>query len=241
MHRGFCHILAPTPPCREWTGVDSDGHHAGVFLVFPRNWTPMHTSRYGVIYADPPWHFRNYSARGEGRNATSHYDCLSLEQLAALPVVDWADDDCALFLWAVDPLLDQAFKLLKSWGFTYKTVAFYWVKTNKIDTGTFFTGLGYWTRANPEQCLLATRGNPKRQATDVQRLLVAARREHSRKPDETYERIERLVEGPYLELFARQARTGWDAWGDQTALFENGAVQTRRRPSRLGSNQMEMF
>ncbi len=185
--------------------------------------------------------FRNYSTRGEGRNATSHYDCLSLDQLAALPVGDWADDDCALFLWAVDPLLDQAFRLLQAWGFAYKTVAFYWVKTNKIDTGTFFSGLGYWTRANPEQCLLGTRGNPKRLATDVQRLLIAPRREHSRKPEEAYDRIERLVAGPYLEMFARETRDGWAAWGNQTELFATGTVETRRRPSRLGSNQMEMF
>ena len=201
----------------------------------------MDAKRYGVIYADPAWHFRNYSARGEGRNATSHYDCPGPEQLAALPVADWAAEDCALFLWAVDPLLDQAFKLLQAWGFAYKTVAFYWVKTNKIDTGSFFTGLGYWTRANPEQCLLATRGKPRRLAADVQRLLFAPRREHSRKPDESFDRIERLVAGPYLELFARRPRPGWDAWGNETALFASGAAATRRRPSRLGSNQMEMF
>ena len=77
----------------------------------------------------------------------------------------------------------------------------------------FFTGMGFWTRANPELCLLATRGKPQRRATDVAKLLIAARREHSRKPDETYGRIERLVEGPYLELFARATRPGWDRRG----------------------------
>jgi N6-adenosine-specific RNA methylase IME4 len=116
--------------------------------------------KYRAIYADPPWSFRNWSAKGTGRNAVSHYDCLSFDRLAALPISDLAADDCVLFLWAVDPLLDKAFDLMRAWGFEYKTVAFYWVKQNANSDG-FFTGLGYWTRANPEQCLLATRGNPR--------------------------------------------------------------------------------
>ena len=82
--------------------------------------------------------------------------------------------------------------------------------------------MGYWTRANPEQCLLATRGSPKRVAKDVRRLVVEKRREHSRKPDEIYSRIERLLDGPYLELFARQTRTGGDSLGDETTLFDKG-------------------
>src|SRR5262245_50210308 len=151
---------------------------------------PMH--RYGAIYADAPWSFRNWSAKGTGRNAVSHYDCLSIDALAALPVAEIAAADCALFLWAVDPLLDKAFELIRAWGFEYKTVGFYWVKQNIRSEG-FFTGLGYWTRANPEQCLLATRGNPRRLAKDVRKLVVEPRREHSRKPDHVRERIERLV------------------------------------------------
>jgi N6-adenosine-specific RNA methylase IME4 len=98
--------------------------------------------RYGAIYADPPWSFRNWSAKGTGRNAVSHYDCLNFEALAALPVAHLAADNCALFLWAVDPLLDKAFELIRAWGFEYKTVGFYY---NKSDG--FFTGLGYWTNA----------------------------------------------------------------------------------------------
>ncbi|MGH6942690.1 MAG: MT-A70 family methyltransferase [Geminicoccaceae bacterium] len=98
----------------------------------------------------------------------------------------------------------------------------------------FFTGLGFWTRANPEPCLLASRGQPKRRAGDVPKLLIAApRREHSRRPDASYERIERLLPGPYLELFARRTRPGWDAWGNQPELFDRGPVATRRRRSRL--------
>ena len=158
------------------------------------------SKRYSVIYADPPWHFRNYSAKGTGRNAVSHYDCLDFEDLAQLPVADFAAKDCALFLWAVDPLLDKAFELIREWGYNYKTVAFYWAKVNRsanlssMQASDFFTGLGYWTRANPEQCLLATRGKPPRKAKDVRRLILDHRREHSRKPDQVYDRIENKLE-----------------------------------------------
>ncbi len=195
--------------------------------------------KYAVIYADPPWYFRNFSKKGEGRNAVSHYNCMSLEQISSLPVGQFADENCALFLWAIDPMLPAAFEVIRAWGFNYKTVGFYWVKTNKnaklesLSEKDFFCGLGYWTRANVEQCLLATRGKPRRMARDVRRLLIGKRREHSRKPVEIYNRIERLVDGPYLELFARESRSGWDAWGDQGGLFDNGVVETRRQPSSL--------
>ena len=135
-------------------------------------------------------------------------------------------------------MLRHAMDVIEAWGFTYKTVAFYWVKLNKgrggifLSPSDFFTGMGFWTRANPELCLLATRGKPQRRATDVAKLLIEARREHSRKPDETYARIERLVDGPYLELFARASRPGWDRLGNQAGLFDQGPVRTRRRPSR---------
>lgn len=193
--------------------------------------------RYGVIYADPPWLFRNWSAKGTGRNAVSHYDCLGINKLMALPIADLAARDCVLFLWATDPLLHRAMQLISAWGFEYKTVGFYWIKLNAKPkhAADFFTGLGYWTRANPEQCLMATRGKPVRIAKDVRRLVIESRREHSRKPDCIREHIERLVSGPYLELFARETKSGWDCWGDQTGLFDNGAVITRRQPSRGGA------
>jgi N6-adenosine-specific RNA methylase IME4 len=194
--------------------------------------------KYRAIYADPPWSFRNWSAKGTGRNAVSHYDCMDFDQLARLPVSDIAADDCVLFLWAVDPLLPKAFELIEAWGFKYKTVGFYWVKQNASEQSDgFFTGLGYWTRANPEQCLLATRGKPRRLAKDVRRLVVDRRREHSRKPDQVRERIERLVHGPYLELFARESKPGWHCWGDQAQLFDRGAVRTRRQPYSLADEE----
>jgi N6-adenosine-specific RNA methylase IME4 len=195
--------------------------------------------RYGTIYADPPWYFKNFSAKGEGRNATSHYDCMRLDEICALPVSDLAMEDCALFLWAIDPMLPQALRVIDAWGFTFKTIGFYWVKLNKsadmenLKLSDFFCGLGYWTRANVEQCLLATRGNPNRVASDVRRLVVEKRREHSRKPEEVYRRIERLTNGPYLELFGRESRPNWDSWGNEPTLFDRGSVNTRRQPSNL--------
>jgi N6-adenosine-specific RNA methylase IME4 len=206
---------------------------------------PARAGEYKVIYADPPWRFATYSDKGKGRSPDAHYDCLSLEEITALPVGTWAARDAVLLLWATDPLLPRALEVIEAWGFTYKTVGFYWVKLNKsaapITSGNgpllaerdFFTGLGFWTRANPEPCLLATRGHPKRSAGDVPKLLIAPRREHSRKPDDAYGRIERLLPGPYLELFARQSRPGWDGWGNQPGLFDRGPVTTRRHPSRL--------
>ena len=130
---------------------------------------------------------------------------MDLAQLAAMEPKRWAAKDCVLFLWATDPLLPKALDLIKAWGFTYKTVGFCWAKTNKradldaLSPDDFFTGLGYWSRANVEQCLLATCGSPPRMAKDVKRLIISPRREHSRKPDQVYDRIERLARGPYLE------------------------------------------
>jgi N6-adenosine-specific RNA methylase IME4 len=195
--------------------------------------------RYGVIYADPPWNFKNFSEKGTGRNAVAHYQCMDFPQIAAMEPQRYATKDCVLFLWATDPMLPKALELIEAWGFTYKTVGFYWAKTNKradleaLSPDDFFTGLGYWSRANVEQCLLATRGSPPRMAKDVKRLVISPRREHSRKPDEIYKRIERLAQGPYLELFARQSRPKWDRWGDQDRLFDAGSVRTRKRPSNM--------
>lgn len=179
-------------------------------------------SDYGVICADPPWHFAVRSPKGAGRSAETHYGTMSLSAIEALPVASWAAADCALFMWAIDPMLPHALRVMERWGFVFKTVGFYWTKTNA--DGSPFTGMGYWTRANPEQCLLGTRGNPKRLSMSVRRLITAPRREHSRKPDEIYtERIPALLPGPYLEMFARTSRPGWDAWGNETEKY---ATQT---------------
>ena len=193
--------------------------------------------RYGAIYADPPWYFRNYSAKGTGRAAIAHYDVMDLDALKGLPIKSLAAKDCALFMWATDPMLPQAIELMSAWGFAFKTIAFNWIKLNKngaskrVEDDPFFTGLGYWTRANPELCLLGTRGKPKRQSKSVRRLVVSERREHSRKPDEVYDRIEQLVGGPYLELFARERRKNWEAIGDQ--LSNSMKRYQRQQPSKI--------
>jgi len=175
--------------------------------------------KYQAILADPPWNFKSYSKKGEGRSAKNHYKVMEQDDLFDMPITVLAANDCVLFLWVTDPMLAEGLRLIGRWGFTYKTVAFYWVKQNKQNSG-YFAGLGYWTRSNPEQCLLATKGKPKRVNKDVRRLIVSPRREHSRKPDKIYTSIERLVSGPYMELFSRTDRKGWDSWGNQTGKWK---------------------
>ena len=186
--------------------------------------------KYRVIYADPPWDFKNWSdkgmyvppVKGKGggsKNATMHYPCMSIKDICEIPVSKIADDNCVLLMWTTDPMLEKSFDVIKSWGFTYKTMGFVWAKTNKTNLG-FFKGLGYWTRANPEYCLLATKGKPKRVSNNVNTLVVSDRREHSRKPDEMYTRIEKLLDGPYVELFARNTKDGWDSWGNEVIKYD---------------------
>ena len=171
--------------------------------------------RYSVIYADPPWTFRTWSSKGKGRSAERHYPCMSKAEIQRLPVQDMAAEDCVLFLWVTFPCLQEGLELIKAWGFKYKTVAFTWVKRCKR-SDNFFAGIGYWTRANAEICLLATKGHPKRQDRNVKQLCVSKLREHSRKPDEVRERIVRLMgDVPRIELFAREKADGWDAWGNE--------------------------
>jgi N6-adenosine-specific RNA methylase IME4 len=122
--------------------------------------------------------------------------------------------DCAVFMWACMPTLPEALDLGMAWGLTYKTTAFTWVKRNRV-ANTFFVGLGYWTRANAELCLLFTRGKPKRKSKRVQQIIYAPVGRHSAKPEAAYQRIEALIDGPYCEVFARNTRPGWDAIGNE--------------------------
>jgi N6-adenosine-specific RNA methylase IME4 len=177
---------------------------------------------YRVGLADPAWHYATYSAKGTGRSACQHYDVMSFEQIAALPVRDLFTDDAWMFLWVLGPHLPQGFKLLEHWGLTYSGLGFVWAKQNKSGNG-WHMGMGFTTRANAEICLLAKYGKPKRKAADVRELIVAPRRKHSRKPDEQYGRIERFTDDPYLELFACQQWPGWTAWGDEIDRFGGGA------------------
>jgi len=181
-----------------------------------RNLTPFPKKKYKIIYADPPYYFKSYSKKGEGRSATQHYNCMEFDHICNLPVNDISDVDCLLFLWVINPFLERTFEIIKRWGFTYKTVGFTWVKTNIWETGSYFTGMGYWTRANPEICLLATKGHPKRISKKVKQLIFSSRQAHSKKPDCVRDKIVELVgDIPRIELFARNKYKGWDSWGNE--------------------------
>ncbi len=139
--------------------------------------------------------------------------CLTTPQISALPVRELAATDCVLFLWAIYPMLPDALVVINAWGFQYKTVAFTWCKQNPSGIGFHF-GMGYWTRSNPEICLLATKGRPKRASRSVPNLVIARRADHSRKPAEVRDHIVALCgDQSRLELFARDKVAGWSAWG----------------------------
>jgi len=203
-----------------------------------------------VIYADPPWSFKTYSKKNQTRAAENHYPVMTLDDIKAIPVSSVAHPDgCVLLLWVTDPMLKEGIEVMEAWGFKYRTVGFTWVKTNRppqrkknlvgkflevwdeivFGVGTFFMGCGYWTRSNPEMCLLGVRGkSPARKSRRVRQLIVSPRREHSRKPDEAYSRIEELLDGPYLEMFARTRwNDDWSVWGSETDKFKEGMICPR--------------
>ena len=175
------------------------------------------TGKFQIVYADPPWSFKNYNNKTSNSNADHHYPCMNMEDIKKLPVKDLADKDCVLFMWCTDPLLNKQLEVIDSWGFNFKTVGFYWIKENKNQTKTrFWKGTGYWTRANPEICVLATIGKPKRINFNVDKLVFATRDIHSRKPQIFKDLIVKLCgDIPRIELFARFKSDGWKAWGDQ--------------------------
>ena len=172
--------------------------------------------QYGAILMDPPWPFEARGDGGKGRAADNHYPTMTMSRISALgeEIAARAAENSVLFLWATSDRLADAMELMERWGFLYRSTAFVWVKEGA-------PGLGYWTRKGAEICLLGTRGRPKRLAKDVAEVIHAPRREHSRKPDEVYVAIQALVAGPYLEVFARKAWPGWDAWGNDPNLQEN--------------------
>ncbi|MDI6028321.1 MT-A70 family methyltransferase [Corticibacterium sp. UT-5YL-CI-8] len=185
---------------------------------------PLPSGPFGCVLADPPWSFKTWSGKTgtPHRTANDHYITTETGALGDIPVADVCAPDCALFMWVVDSHIDQALDLGRAWGFQIKTRAFTWRKL--AANGNARIGMGYWTRKQTEMCLLFTRGKVKRKDKGVREIIDAPRREHSRKPDEQYDRIERLVDGPYLELFARQAWPGWIAWGNQVDRFEPAAL-----------------
>jgi len=195
--------------------------------------------RYSVIYADPPWKYGGkYSTgsvgkRNGARSASSHYKVMSMEEIKSLPISEIAEDDAALFLWVTGPFLQEGLDVIRAWGFTYKTIAFCWVKLEQ-DERVFF-GIGSYTKSNSELCLLGTRGNIITKGNALDGLIVRSHKEsqvittsrrnkiagpgnpfHSMKPDQAYEKIERLFgDVSRIELFARRKREGWNCWGNQ--------------------------
>jgi N6-adenosine-specific RNA methylase IME4 len=175
-------------------------------IPFPEN------KKYNIIYADPAW---SYKGKMMNSSVTDHYPVMSIDDIANMPVQDLADDNCVLFMWVTLPKLNEFMKVINGWGFEYKTTAFVWVKKNK-KADSFFMGLGRWTRANPEICVLATKGNISRKSNAVRQLQVFPIERHSKKPDEFRDLILELVgDLPRIELFAREKVKGWDSWGNE--------------------------
>lgn len=181
----------------------------------------MSIKGYSIILADPPWKYGNWSnkelsERGEKwakKNGRSSYGVMDNEDICKLPIEKISAKNCILFLWATYPKLQEALEVIKRWGFQYKTVAFTWVKKNRV-ADTFYFGLGYWTRGNPEICLLATKGKISRCSNMVANLTIEHIKGHSEKPAVVREKIVRLMgDLPRIELFARKKVEGWDAVG----------------------------
>ncbi len=172
--------------------------------------------KYTVIYADPPWRYKVWSDKGNGRSAESHYPTMLKEDIQRLPIKTISEKNSVLFLWVTAPCLIEGIELITAWGFTYKTVAFTWVKQNKKSDG-IFTGMGYYTRANAEFCLLATKGKVlERKSHSVSSVVLSHIERHSKKPDEVRKRIVELFgDIPRIELFAREQADGWDCWGNE--------------------------
>ncbi len=182
---------------------------------------PFPDKKYQIIYADPPWSYndkRNKHPRMCG-GALSHYETMSLNKIKALPLASITADTAVLFLWVTFPLLKEGLEVLESWGFKYKTLGFSWVKTNKKNGKPFF-GIGYYAKSNCEVCLMAIKGKTTKPTSNkVSSVIIAPRREHSRKPDEARERIVELFgDLPRIELFARQQTPGWDVWGNEVNI-----------------------
>jgi N6-adenosine-specific RNA methylase IME4 len=183
--------------------------------------TQIEQPLFDVILADPPWHFRNYSAdapgmtHGRSRGANKYYPTMTTDDLCKLQIP--AADNAVLFLWACWPTLPDALRVIEAWGFEYKSLAWTWIKSNPTGWG-FFTGMGYFTRANSEPCLLATRGRlPKPANRGILSLIYSPVQRHSKKPNDQYDKIEALYPNRrYLEMFARHKnRPNWTFWGNE--------------------------
>lgn len=175
------------------------------------------TRKFKTVLADPPWQFQNRT----GKMAPEHkrlkrYETMKLDEICSLPVADMLDATAHLYLWVPNALMPEGLEVLKAWGFEYKTNMI-WYKVRK-DGGPDGRGVGFYFRNVTEMILFGVKGSnartlqPGRSQVNIIRSM---KQEHSRKPDELYEVIERCSPGPYLEMFARGVRSGWTSWGDQ--------------------------
>lgn len=175
--------------------------------------------KYQVIYADPPWQFSSkQSVISNGKinfkSLENQYPSMSTKEIKELPIKTITDEKCALFLWTTDAHLKEAIAIIESWGFEYRTIAFVWVKRER--TWSICKNPAPWINKNCEICLLGIKGSPTRKDPKIYQLIDAKRSKHSKKPDATRIRIEKLFgDVPRIELFARQQHQGWDAWGNQ--------------------------
>lgn len=179
---------------------------------------PFPNKKYKVIMADPPWAYNQQGKTGRGV-AANNYPTMTTEDICKLPIRDIATDDAICFMWATFPNIAAALKTMENWGFEYKTAAFVWVKKNK-KSNTNFWGMGAYTRANAEVCLLGISKNTKaKQAVinnGVHQIIESPIEMHSKKPDIVRDKIiELLGDVPRIELFARQTAHGWDSWGNE--------------------------
>ena len=174
------------------------------------------TMKYQIIYADPPWQFKDKRTGGSMKSgASAKYKVMSLSKIKLFPIPEMADENCVLFLWWLGSQPQEAIDLLHAWGFKLKTMTgFVWVKKTKL--WKMFFGMGHWTRAGAECCLIATKGKPKRLSASVRSVIEAVNEAHSKKPNIFADKIVQLCgDVPRIELFARDKKNGWDVWGDE--------------------------
>lgn len=176
--------------------------------------------KYQIIYADPPWEYKQSgSAKNSRGMAKQHYDIMNTQDICSLPVKNIKTDNAICFMWATFPNIDQALEVMKAWGFIYKTAGFVWVKRNRRTTSVFW-GMGAYTRANAEVCLIGTSKKTKAKELvrrhDIHQIIYEPIENHSKKPDKVREKIIDLCgDISRIELFARQKVIGWDCWGDE--------------------------